>query len=193
MSENSPDQAPPPLYLTFSGLIDHSNGGKIFNALAGAVRAKANVVHLLLQSVGGFVGDGIALYNFLRGLPLEIITYNAGNISSIAVLPFLVGKKRIASKYSTFMIHKTQRQVGGLNVTGAQLRSFAEASELDDRITEDILRNCLRLPAELWERHKRDDLTFDAQMAVDFGIALEIRYGNSHRVARRGKLLPGIG
>jgi ATP-dependent Clp protease protease subunit len=43
----------------------------------------------LVQSTGGFVGDGIAIYNYLRNVPIEIIAYNGGMVSSIAVLVFI--------------------------------------------------------------------------------------------------------
>ena len=94
------------IYATLAAPIDGALVQKIFAALNVAVTQKVETVHLLLHSTGGVIPDGIALYNYLRALPINLVTYNAGLISSIAVLPFLAAKERKASASARFMIHK---------------------------------------------------------------------------------------
>jgi len=41
----------------------------------------------------------------LRGMPIELITHNVGNVNSIGNAVFLAGSKRYATPQSTFMFH----------------------------------------------------------------------------------------
>ena len=46
-------------------------------------------VHLLFQSNGGTVGDGLCLYNFFRSLPISLTFYNTGSVASVAAIAYL--------------------------------------------------------------------------------------------------------
>ena len=62
-------------------------------------------LHLLISSPGGSVNDGVFLYNFLKGLPIEVITYNMGCVDSIGVVMFCAGNKRISAPHARFLLH----------------------------------------------------------------------------------------
>jgi ATP-dependent Clp protease protease subunit len=94
-------------WLTFAGFIDNQACNRLFGHIGQIIQAKLSRIHLLIQSGGGIVGDGIAMYNVLSRLPIEVVTYNAGAAESIAVLPYLAGKTRRVSKNATFMIHRS--------------------------------------------------------------------------------------
>lgn len=49
--------------------------------------------------------SGITLYNFLRGMPFNLIVHNIGNVDSIGNAIFLAGNTRYACGHSTFMFH----------------------------------------------------------------------------------------
>jgi len=142
---------------------------RVFKAGEIAVNAKIRRLHLLIHSSGGVITDGIAIYNFLRNLPLDITTYNAGGVSSVAVLPYLAGKNRQASKAATFLIHKSA--VAPPAATAERLKLTAEYLLIEDGRSEDILREHITLPPEKWEIHSRGDLTLTAEEAVRFGLA----------------------
>jgi len=129
-------------------------------------------VHLLFQTAGGFVGDGVALYNYFKALPIELTIYNSGAVASIGVIAYLGAKTRNASKYSAFMIHRTQRNPA--SVTANMLKSLAESAALDDQRTEAILREHLKLPADKWNDFDHYDLSFTAEESVKIGIAHQI-------------------
>lgn len=129
-------------------------------------------VHLLFQTTGGFVGDGIALYNYFKTLPTDLTIYNTGAVASIGVIAYLGAKTRKTSKYSAFMIHRTQRNPG--STTANMLKSLAESAVLDDKRTEAILREHLKLSAEKWNDFDHYDLSFSAEEAVEIGLAHEI-------------------
>jgi len=165
-------QVPSEVYVTLAGLVDDQMVQRVFANGAIAVNSGVKKMHLLIQSPGGTVGDGIAIYNYLRSLPIEIITYNGGSVMSIAVLVYLAGKVRKVSKAATFMIHRTAFTFN-TPATAEALKIRAEGLLIHDARSEAILRQHIEMPAEKWHIHERGDLTLSADDSVKFGIAHE--------------------
>jgi len=165
-------QMPAELFAAFVGIIDQASVQRIIAGLGAAMANKVQRVHLLFQSTGGTVGDGIRLYNFLYRLPVEISLYNIGTVASIGALAYLGAKIRKTSPSATFMLHRTQVSPGG--ATEERLQALAKNVTLDDARTETILRARLKLPNDLWEMHKVADLWLSAEEAVKYGLATEI-------------------
>src|ERR1700690_3651329 len=101
-----PPGLPPEVYAVFCGGIEKATAQKIVNSLTIAIGGKVKHVHLLFQSAGGYVGDGVFLYNFFRSIPIELTLYNAGQISSAGVIAYLGGKARKTTTNATFMFNK---------------------------------------------------------------------------------------
>ena len=162
-------------YFTFAGQIDNQSSARFFASINAALNAQAERIHLLIQSSGGYVGDGVALFNYLKNLPAEVITYNAGTIASTAVTVFLAGKIRRASETATFMLHKSGASIASQAIIGADaLRNKAESVELDDLRTGIILRSHIEMPQDKWELHARGDLHLSAKAAKNYGLIHEI-------------------
>ena len=89
MAATPPSASSSTLYVTAAGIIDQAFLQRVFQGFAMASNANVQQIHLLFQSTGGTVADGIALYNYLRTLPIELHLYNAGTVSSIAVIVVL--------------------------------------------------------------------------------------------------------
>lgn len=164
---------PEEIYATFAGPIDNLAANRFFANANVAVNGGAKRVHLLIQSSGGFVGDGIAISNYLKNLPMEIITYNAGHVSSIAVIVFLAGKVRKASANATFMIHKASITLQ-VPATAEMLRVRVDSLSLDDGHVEAILHKHIQMPADKWLLHERGDLHLDAVVSKEYGLIHEI-------------------
>lgn len=166
----APQGLPSEIYASLTGPVDADMVRRVFTAGSIAVNARVQKIHLLIQSTGGFVGDGIALYNYLRRLPMEITTYNAGNVMSIAVLVYLAGKKRNVSKAATFMIHRSTFTFSA-PATSELLKATAEGLVIDDARSEAILREYVNMPLEKWRAQERGQLTLAAEESVQFGLA----------------------
>ena len=165
---------PSTVYTTFAGPIDQQSLPRIFHNFAAATQRGVEVLHLLFQSTGGLIGDGISLYNFLRTVPLELHIYNTGSVHSIAVLAYLAGKHRYVSINGNFMIHKVYFPA---HPTGdaSRFKAVAEALIADDARIEAILRAHTKIPSEKWALYQNHDVIFDAEQAVEFGIANSIQ------------------
>jgi ATP-dependent Clp protease protease subunit len=164
----SPDNE---VFAVFCGLIDQAAVQRIFQGVTAAINTGVTHLHLLFQSTGGFVGDGVCLYNFFRSLPLSLTLYNAGAVQSIAAIAYLGAKKRQTSAHASFMIHRTYTQQ---LATASRLQAAAKSLILDDQRTEAILREHLRLPDDRWKEFDYHDLVFSGREAVTIGLADEI-------------------
>ena len=167
---------PPPttVYASLAGGIDQAMVQRVFQGFAVAINGGVQTVHLLLQSTGGTVSDGVAIYNYFRNLPIELHAYNMGGVSSIAVMAFLGARHRYASANATFMIHKTYFNVSA-PTNAARASGMANSLKIDDARTRAILRNHLTLSNRRLERHLVDELPFTATDALACGLVTGIR------------------
>ncbi len=78
-------------WYTLSGDVNDSMVRRVFDASAQMAQEGVQVAHLLLHSHGGYISDGLCLYNVLSASPVRFVMYNAGVVASIAVTLFLAG------------------------------------------------------------------------------------------------------
>lgn len=161
-------------WFTLSGDVNSDMVRRMFDAVADMTEDRIATAHILIQSNGGYVSDGICLYNYLSKLPIKIVTYNAGAVASIAVILFLAGEERYASETSRFMVHKSHASAPH----GARpdaLRIIVEGLQADDARTEQILREHVQLSEEHWRTHAYSDLHLTASDARDVGMINDIK------------------
>ncbi len=164
---------PKEVYGIFCGSVNQESAQKICNTLGIASNGGVERIHLLFQSIGGAVGDGIFLYNLFKTFPVEIVLYNMGQVSSIAAVAYLGAKGRKVSASATFMLHRSTNS--SQSATAARLTAIAKSLTLDDERTDSILHEHLSFPTELWTQLEYHDTFLSAQEAVQFGLADEIR------------------
>ncbi len=92
-------------HILFSGEVTPQSASNFTATLIQLAGHAASKVVIALNSGGGNVVSGIAMYNAMLAMPYEIITHNIGNCDSIANVIFLGGTKRYACAASTFMFH----------------------------------------------------------------------------------------
>lgn len=84
-------------------------------------------LHLMISSPGGSVFHGLSIYNFLKGSPIEVVTYNFGSVDSIGVVIFCSGDTRICVPNARFLIH-------GVSMT------FNNQARLDEKDMEEKIK-----------------------------------------------------
>nr|WP_314628811.1 ATP-dependent Clp protease proteolytic subunit [uncultured Noviherbaspirillum sp.] len=161
-------------WYTLSGDVNDSMVRRMFDASAQMAQDGIQVAHLLLHSHGGYISDGLCLYNVLSASPVRFMMYNAGVVASIAVTLFLAGERRYASDTARFMIHKSHASPGS-GIGADELAVVVEGLRADDSRTESIMRKFLRLTPEQVQAHARTDLHLSARDALGAGLIDEIR------------------
>jgi ATP-dependent protease ClpP protease subunit len=164
-----PQPAPENVYGIFCGDINAQTTQKLVQNLTIASNIGVKNVHILFQSWGGFVGDGIFLYNMLRSFPVPVTLYNAGQVASAGVLAFLGARHRKTTKNAIFMIHKSQN-APHQPVTIYKLKGISKGLILDDARVDAIFRN-LSLPEEIWVDLASYDINIPGDDAITYGIA----------------------
>jgi ATP-dependent Clp protease, protease subunit len=165
-------QPVPNVYAMFCGGIDQNAVQRIMAGVNLAGQKNVQHIHILFQSSGGTIGDGVCLYNFLKNATIEVSLYNVGTISSIAVLAYLGATNRKASTHSTFMIHRST--MSPPIPTAERLQAAVDSLKIDDARTEIIYRGHIKIPDEKWSDLRHNEFWFTAQDAVKNGIASEI-------------------
>jgi ATP-dependent Clp protease protease subunit len=161
-------------YYSFTGLIEPGGVTRIAAALNHAVNNLCDDAYLCINSQGGYVEDGIFLYNHIRGLPIKVIMHNTGSVASIAVTVFIAAEERYCSQHGTFLIHPTSMPARE-GMTWERLRTSLDAALAEDQRTEDILRQRTTLPDDILSARRMRDVQIAPQDAVKFGLVSDIR------------------
>lgn len=115
-----------------------------------------NTINVYINSYGGEVAEGLAIYNSLKRHKAKIKTYCDGFAASIASVIFMAGDERIMSNASLLFIHNAWTYAGGnaneLRKTADDLETMTQASinayMNHVNITEEELKEML--DAETW-------------------------------------------
>lgn len=156
-------------FMAFCGSIEHTAVGQILRTLTKAINEGSEHIHLLFQSNGGSVADGILLYNFFRSLPVPLTIYNSGTVRSAGVMSFLGAKYRKTSQYSTFVLHRCRLQ----NQSGYadQMQVLADNLLIEEDRIERLLRAHLDLTPEQWANFDNYELVLTPEKAVRAQLA----------------------
>lgn len=161
-------------YLGYCGLIDSAGVTKIAQTLNTVVNdASYGGIYLCLASNGGYVGDGVYLYNHIRGLPKPITMHNTGTVASIATTLFAAGEHRICSANAVFMMHPIHVPSAGV-MAMAPLEAALQAALADEQRTEQILRDRTSIPDDVLTARRRSDVYLTADQALKFALVHEI-------------------
>jgi ATP-dependent Clp protease protease subunit len=160
-------------YLSYCGLIDPAGVTKIAAMLNATVNEQFDSVHLCFSSQGGYVGDGIYLYNHIRSLPVPVTIHNTGTVASIAATLFVAAERRLCSVHSIFMMHPVALSGNGAMTSGLLLASL-DAAQTDEARTEAILRERTDLPEDILSSRRTRDVYITPENALSYGLVHEI-------------------
>ena len=72
------------VYIRFFAGVNNSTVEALTKFVQEQLRKKVSRFVLLMSSPGGNVFAGLSGYNFLKGIPAEVVTHNYGSVDSIA-------------------------------------------------------------------------------------------------------------
>ncbi len=74
---------------------------------------KKKSITIQISSEGGDIYASLAMYDFIKALPMKVTTVAAACCMSGAILPFLAGDIRLATENTFFMIHGVSSELNG--------------------------------------------------------------------------------
>lgn len=126
-------------------------------------------INLYINSPGGSVTAGLAIYDTLRFLGVDIHTYCIGQAASFAALLLGAGTKgfRHALPHSRIMIHQP---IGGIGGTSADMHIQAQEILRLKRILAEILAEHTGKTAEQVLQDSERDFFMDPNEALNYGL-----------------------
>ncbi len=130
-------------------------------------------VHIYINSLGGYITAGLAIYDVLKWLPCDVNTYCIGQASSMGALLLTAGTKgkRFALPNSRMMIHQPIGGVGGTQADVAlQAKEIlALRSKLNFIMSENTGQTVQKIASD-----SERDFYMSASEAKDYGLIDEI-------------------
>lgn len=147
---------------------------------------KSPTIELHINSPGGDVFDGVAIYEALDSHPATVNVSIDGLAASAASFIAMVGKRIKIAEFGQMMIHEAS---SGMYGTGRRLRKHADTL---DKTTEIIARVYAKRAGgdpSVWLALMEEETWFDSAEAVQFGLADEIS-GSTAEKADAGAAVP---
>ncbi len=126
-------------------------------------------VHLYINSPGGSVTAGMAIYDTMQFINCDVATYCIGQCASMGALLLTAGAagKRFALPNARVMIHQPH---GGMEGTAEEILIHAkEFSKLKEKLNQILIRHTGH-PYEKIERDTDRDRFLSAEEARDYGL-----------------------
>ena len=132
-----------------------------------------------INSMGGQVSEGLAIYSLLSDFKGHLITQVDGFACSAASVIFMAGEERIIPESGLLMIHNAWTEVSG---DPNQLRKAAEDLDMITKPSVNIYVNKTGLSEEEVKEMMDNETWMDYQMAFSKGFATSIqRNDNVHQ------------
>lgn len=141
-------------------------------------------IRVHIDSYGGAVSEGWAIYNALRQHPARVVTYGDGFVASAALYPFLAGEERVASNLSAYFFHRVSIRAEGYS---DELRAAADEADMmtDIGISAFVERTNME---EAEVRRLMDGETWlTPAQALEYGLATSIHKDDGLPVAQDAK------
>lgn len=128
-------------------------------------------ITIYINSNGGEVNSGLALYDIMQAIKCPIRTICVGMAASMGALLFTAGDTREILPHSKVMIHDPLVSGGGYSGSALQIK---ENSDRLMKTREDLAgilaKHTNKTIEEIYEKTKKD-CYFSAEEAVEFGLA----------------------
>lgn len=157
--------------LELTSAIDAASCATVIRGLLYLQRTDPNAaVTLYINSPGGEVQSGLALYDVMQAVSCPIHTVCLGMAASMAALLFIAGDERRMLPHSRIMIHDPLIG-GGLGGSALSVKARADDLMRIRDITAGVISRHTGMPLERVFELTAQDTYFEAEDAVEAGLA----------------------
>ena len=163
-------------YVKFFAPVIPETVAALMQVVDGKLQQGARKMGLLISTPGGDVFQGLSVYNYLKGIPLEIVTHNFGSADSVGVVLFCAGTHRLSVPHARFLLHGV-------------MCNFPQPMSLEEMQLEERLKglqidtgNIARIVADTVKKDRKEILeamrsrtTLYPEEAVRYGLVHEIK------------------
>ena len=141
-------------------------------------------IRVHIDSYGGAVSEGWAIYNALRQHPARVVTYGDGFVASAALFPFLAGDERIASNLSAYYLHQVSVSAQGY---AEELREAADEAEKMTEIGINAFVERTGMTADEVRELMEGETWLSPTEALERGLATAIKADSAMPVVQNAK------
>lgn len=126
-------------------------------------------IYLYINSYGGNVYDGLALIGLIQQSKTPVYTVATGKVMSMALILTVVGHKRFATPYTTFMFHS----VNGFNCGSlGDLEADLEEKQRLNKLLVDLFKSKTDFDSKFLKKIKsgKKDYYFDTETALQKNV-----------------------
>jgi ATP-dependent Clp endopeptidase proteolytic subunit ClpP len=162
--------------IRFLAPVNNQTADQLFKAIDLKISQGCTKLHVLISSPGGSVFHGLSLYNYLRGIPIEVYTYNFGSVDSIGVVIYCAGKKRFSVPHSRFLIHGVKFNINGsASIDEKQLEEYLKGLQIDQQNIAKVISDNTKKTIEDIEKDMHNRTTLNPDEAKIYGLTHEIK------------------
>jgi len=162
--------------IKFYTPVNESSIGQLMKLVDQRLALGTTHFTLLISTTGGSVFHGLTAYNYLKGIPAEVIAHNIGSVDSIGVALFCAGKTRLSVPQARFLLHPVSMNFReGASYEEPKLLELVNSLRVD-------MENCASVIAANTRKTKRQVFrailgrkTLDPEEALQWGLISEIR------------------
>lgn len=163
-------------FIRFMAPVIPNTTNNLLQIIDKKIHEKYERIHLMISSPGGSVFHGLSLYNFLKGAPFEVYTYNFGSVDSIGVVIFCAGKKRFSVPHARFLIHGVRFNISGnASFDEKQIEEHLKSLKIDQHNIARVIADTAEKPAHKVEEDMNNRTTLNPTEAKDYGLVHEIK------------------
>ena len=166
----------PEVYIRFMAPVVPQSTDQLLKIIDKKIKEKYTKIHLLLSSPGGSVFHGLSLYNYLKGAPIEVDTYNFGSVDSIGVVIFCAGKVRNCVPHARFLIHGVRFNFNGnASFDEKQLEEHLKSVKIDQKNIARVISDNTSKPVHKVEEDMNNRTTLNPTEAKEYGLVHTIK------------------
>lgn len=161
------------IILIFGEINDSLSASVIAQMLFLASQDETKDIYLYINSPGGSVSSGLAIYDTMKFLPCDVVTIGMGMCASMGAFLLSSGtkKKRYALKHTKIMIHQP---LGGAQGQATDIMIVAEEIIKIKKLINEILANNTNQPINQIEKDVERDYYMDTATALNYGLIDQI-------------------
>ncbi len=118
---------------------------------------------------------GLSAYNFLKGIPAEVITHNFGRVDSIAAVLFCTGNKRYSVPHARFLLHGVAASFEKATFEEKQLEERLKSLQIDMQNIAGVIAATTRKTEKVIFDAMVERTTLNPEQAREFGLVHEIK------------------
>ena len=160
------------------GEVNPASAGELIKQLMYLDKQGLDEITLCINSPGGEVISGLAVYDYIKIMKSAVKTVCIGDAASMGAIIFLAGEKREMLPHTRILIHDPS--YGHLDVSGKKpheiQRGVDSLNKVRETLAEIISKKTGKKLDEIYEITAEDQY-FTAEEAIEFGLATDIFKG----------------